>query len=816
MKLLKNLLFNGMVFLLPISIFAQSLPTSVVKGQLVDDQEQPVSYANAVLYNSADSVLAKVEYTNEDGVFVMNNIPVGTYWLQLSFVGFETFNSEPFDLEENKPYDFRQLKLLSAATGLDEVVVTAQRPLLELKSDKLVFNIENSINATGNNAMDLLRKSPGVIVDNNDNITLLGRSGVRVFIDGKPSPMRGDDLVAYLRTLQSTDIDAIEIITNPSSRYEAEGNGGIINIRLKKDKRLGANANLNLTYTQGEEARYNGSLSGNYRNKAFNAFGSFGYYQGTNPNFNHFERLQSGFTLTQENIQQNSLEGFNYRAGMDFFLNKQHTIGFLVSGNQNDSNNDDRNHSEIGRAGVVGIDSTLIGITDRMGENNNFNVNLNYQWEGKDGEKLNIDADYGRFDRDGSEFQTNTYMDPTESIVLSERINRTQSPSLIDIYTFKVDYEKPLWEGKLGVGGKFSYVTTDNNFSWYNIEDAIESLDIDRTNQFIYDENVNAGYVNYSRQFSKAFNFQIGVRAEHTHSTGELTALKETNNESVERDYLDLFPSTSLNFTLSEKHSLQLSYSRRINRPSYQDLNPFQFKLDELTFFQGNPFLQPEYSNVFQIRHSFNYRLNTTLSYSKTSDLITRQTDADFGKKEAFMTMLNLAEQETYSLNISAPVPITKWWSTYTSLTGFIQRNQGDFGEDRVIDLQVETFNIYSQHTFNLPLDIQMELSGWYNSPSIWGGNFEISEIWSIDAGLRKSILDGKGNLKVSFTDIFKTNQWNGISTFGQLTMKGEGGWDSRRVSINFSYLFGNDQVKKARQRKTGLESEKSRAGGNN
>jgi hypothetical protein len=252
-----------------------------------------------------------------------------------------------------------------------------------------------------------------------------------------------------------------------------------------------------------------------------------------------------------------------------------------------------------------------------------------------------------------------------------------------------------------------------------------------------------------------------------------------------------------------------LSYGRRINRPSYQDLNPFQNKLDELTFEQGNPFLRPEYTTNIQLTHSFNYRLNTTLSYSHTSDLITRQTDAGEGM-ESFITWLNLADQYNYSLNLAAPMPVTEWWSSYTSLTAYYRENKGNFGDGREIDLSARALNLYSQHTFTLPWELSLELSGWYNSPSLWGGNFEMSSQWSIDAGIQKQLMDGRANVKLSVSDIFKTTNWHGVSEFGPLYLTIHGGWDSRRFRLSFSYLLGNTQVK-SRKRQTGLEEEQSR-----
>jgi iron complex outermembrane receptor protein len=808
-----TLLFLSFLLSIPILSHAQN-ETGEITGKVVDQEEAPVAYANVVLYKHSDSTLTKVEYTNDEGIFQILHIPSGKYWIDVTFVGLPPFRTQVLDLQAGQTLDLETIRMKKSGMDLEEVVVTAEKPLVELKADKMVFNVEESVNAIGNNALDLLRKSPGVVVDNNDNITMMGRSGVRIFIDGKPSPLRGEDLASYLRSMQSTEIEAIEIITNPGARYEAEGNAGIINIRLKKDKSLGANGNLNLGYSVGKVARYNGSVSGNYRNKTFNTFGSYSYNNGKNTNFMDLYREQLGFRLDQYADQGGDWQSHNFRTGVDFFLNEKSTLGVLVNGNLSNHSWGGDSRTLISLINSTQIDSILVASSRDDGDRDNLNFNLNYRFDNGEGRVWNMDADYGFFRNSGKSYQPNRYLDPSGEIVLQERINTTNTPTDIDIYTFKVDHERNLGKGKLSAGVKFSLVETDNTFEFFNLVDGDEILDIDRSNNFVYRENVNAAYLNYGAQLNEKWNFQVGLRAEQTNSTGDLTAMKDTENDSVERHYLDFFPSASLNYTASEKHSFQLSYGRRINRPSYQDLNPFENKLDELTFEKGNPFLQPEYTTNIQLTHSFSYRLNTTLRYSHTTDLITRQTDAAEGKA-GFITWLNLADQYNYSINVSAPVSITDWWSSYGSLTAYYRENKGNFGDGRVIDLSAKAMNIYAQQTFQIPGDFTLELSGWYNSPSLWGGNFEMDAQWSMDAGLQKKILNDRGNLKLSVSDIFKTTNWHGVSEFGPLNLEIRGGWDSRRVSLNFSYLLGNTQVKGARKRETGLEEEQSRVKSN-
>ncbi len=788
--------------------FAQN--QGAVSGAVLDAQGKALEYANVLLNNAVDSSLAKAELSDDQGIFAFPAVTPGQYFIQVSYVGLPGFYSEAFTVKAGEKTALPGFRLQPATNELKEVVVKSQKPLLEVRPDKMIFNVENSVSSVGSDALELLRKSPGVLVDNNDNILLQGKSGVRVYIDGKPSPLSTADLAAYLKTMQSSEIEAIEIITNPSSKFDAEGNAGIINIRLKKDKRLGANGNLDLGYSVGRLPRYNGKISGNYRDKSVNVFGSYGYYEGRGINNFDLYREQFGAKFDQRSIARDNDSGHSFRTGADFFLDEKNTIGILANGSINDFAFSNKSNTPISKIGNVAVDSILRAESDMEGMRSNYNFNVNYRFDDAKGKVWNFDADYGLFRNRAEAHQPNYYLSPDGNEVYQERIYENNTPTDIDIYTFKIDHERPLLGGQFGAGVKFALVETDNTFDFYNLVNGTRELDPDRSNQFAYSENVNAAYANFFRALSPKWNLQLGVRAEQTNSEGVLTAFKPVDNERVKRSYLDFFPSGGLTFQLNPKNSFQFTYSRRIDRPSYQDLNPFENKLDELTFEKGNAFLNPQYSHNFQLTHTFNYRFNTTLSYSRATDLITRITDTS-GEKASYITWLNLAKQDNLALSFSAPVQITKWWSSFTNLTGSYTHNKADFGDGKTVDLKVPFFNIYSQQTFSLPWDIKFELSGWYLSPSIWGGTFEMDGMGNVDAGFQKKVLDGKGSLRLAVSDIFKTNQWRGISQFGELYMVASGGWDSRRLKVNFTYMFGNNEVKSARRRNTGLEDEQKR-----
>lgn len=806
---MKNLLtLLGVLGVFP--LLAQS--TASMRGFVLESTDEAVVYANVILHDAADSSIVKVEYTDDAGVFAINKLEPGERFLEISYVGLATYFSPTFTLESGETYDFATIQMQSEGTDLAEVTVRAKKPLVEVRPDMTVFNVEAAVNAAGNDAMELLRRAPGVVVDNNDNIMLLGKNGVRVFIDGKPSPLSAADLAQFLRNMQANEIEAIEVITSPSARYEAEGNAGIINIRLKKDKGLGTNGNVDLGYSVGTHSRYNGSVGLNHRNKGVNVFGKYSHNEGHNASFNNFLRIQNDTYFEQNAVQRNGWNNHNVRAGADFFLNDKHTLGILASGYLN-------THSGVNNSTALLSDNeTREAITElragnnEEGDNENLNFNINYRFDNGEGKTWNLDADYARFRNDRSSYQPNAYYSPDGETLINELIYGIVTPTDIDLMSFKVDHERPLLGGQLAAGAKFSYVVTDNDFGFYNYIDDLPVFDPMLSNRFEYTENINAVYAQYQRQLDDKTSLQAGLRLEHTHSIGDLTSEQASDNDRVERDYVNLFPSAGISRQLNEKNSLRLGYSYRVDRPRYQNLNPFEFRLDELTFQKGNPFLRPQYTHNVELTHTFNYRFNTTLSFSRTNDLMTDITDTLSGNR-AFISQRNLATQQVISLNISAPFSITEWWNVFANASVYNTSNEGVFEEGKSIDVSATAYNIYQQHTFSLPKGITLEVSGWYNSPTIWGGNFESDAMYSIDAGLSTKVLNGKGRLRLSVSDIFLTQRWRGVNQFGDLWLDASGGWESRQLRANFSYSFGNQEVKSSRRRKTGLEDEKSRAG---
>lgn len=798
--------------------FATALSLSAqnasIRGQLQSNGEA-AAFASVGLYSVADSSLSKAAATDAAGIFEMKGLSAGTYYLKASGLGLGNFHQSDIRLEENQQLDMGVLKLEASSIKLEEMTVTASRVMVEIKPDRTVFNVDGTINSAGSDAITLLRKAPSVTVDNNDNISVLGRSGVLLYVDGKRLPLTGADLTNYLQNLPAEQIDRIEIITNPGAKYEAEGNAGIIDIRLKRDKNYGANGSVNATYSQGVYHRANLSGSGNYRNKRFNTFGTVGVGDGKGYNNMDFYSILNGIVQDETIRQNNDWNSYNYRLGTDFFLGKAHTIGFLISGGTNKRAEEGYDRITLAQQNTPDlIDSILVASTLENNRHKQQTYNLNYRFDNTKGRSLNVDLDYGNYRNESERYQPNRYYNASEDDVLTEIINSFDTPSDIDIYTAQVDYEDKLWGGTVGAGSKFSQVISDNTFLFFDQPNGIPVRNNSRSNLFKYDEQVLAGYLNYARDLGKKWKFSAGLRAEQTDASGNLQAfLPGLGEPPVLFNYLSWFPNAGLTWDLAPNHNLALNGGRRINRPDYNVLNPFNNQLSELSYEKGNPFLRPEIVNNLELGYTLAHRYNFKLAYSRTTDQITRLIAPDPQDPRAgFITWANLADQTVISFNASVPVQIFKWWNAYFNGSASHLDNQAVYEDGGVVDVQAFNYSLFQQHTFDLPLRIKGEISGYYSGPGVWGGVFYYESNWGLNLGLQRKFLRERLNVRLSAEDIFYETGWDGYSDFNGLYSSGGGNWDSRRVSLSLGYSFGNDKVK-SRRRNTGMETEAGRVG---
>jgi iron complex outermembrane receptor protein len=631
----KFVLYVAGLLLMTTTMMAQQ-----VTGVLKDQQGKLLEKATVSLLHQKDSSIVKLVTSKDNGNFNFSSVENGNYIVSATYVGYAPVYSASFEVNGND-VKVPDLILVKNTESLGAVTVTAKRPMVEVKADKTILNVEGTINATGSDALGLLRKSPGVMVDKDDNISLAGKNGVRIYIDGKPSPLSGTDLTNYLKSIQSAQIDAIELITNPSAKYDAAGNAGIINIKLKKNKTFGTNGSVNAGYSIGVYPKYNAGINLNHRNKSVNVFGSYNFSD--NKRNTIFDMYRSiGDTLFNGHTDADFIaRSHSFKTGADFYINKKSTFGVLVNGNftENSFNNNSRTPISVKSTGVV--DRILVAKNTNNMNANNATFNVNYRFADTAGRELNIDADYGIYRNKVNQLQPNYYYDASGNNLISSVFYRFISPTDIDLFTVKADYEQNLKGGRLGFGAKTSAINTDNKFNRYDVSQLHpeqKTLDIARSNQFDYKENINAAYLNYNKQL-KGVMFQVGVRAENTVSKGTSYALNpdgsiNTSNPQIfKRNYTDLFPSAALTFNKNPMNQWGISYSRRIDRPAYSDLNPFEFKLDEYSYMKGNTNLRPQYTNIISLTNTYKYKLNTSLSYSRVNDVFTQIVDTAENQK---------------------------------------------------------------------------------------------------------------------------------------------------------------------------------------
>lgn len=804
---MKNLL---LVLLTSLSsyVFAQ---TYAVKGTAKTQTNEAASFATISVHSATDSVLFKADIADENGGFKINGVGKGKYFIKISAVGFLAFVSPVFEVIDTD-IEFNPFVLTADAQQLKEVKVVASKPLIEVKEDRVIFNVESSISATGTNALELMRKSPGVQVDKDENILVKGKSGVRIYIDGRPSPMSGRDLASTLKSMNSADIEAIEIITNPSAKYDAAGDLGIINIRLKKNRKLGTNGNISLGGMFGISPKYNSSLSLNHRDKKVNLFGTYSYNQGAwhNQTLDNQILNNTMYNKTWRGLWRDTSN--NLKAGADYFINSKNTVGFNLNGRVSNHNGGGESETLIGRRfASVPDSSVLYSQTSNPEKNKNLNFNLNYRYADTTGHELNIDADYGVFNSRGISYQPNRYTFVNSDRPSFERNYVTKTPIDILIKSAKIDYEQPFKKGKLAYGVKVSDVTSDNTFDFFTKIQNEEIRDIDRSNQFRYTERVYATYVNYNKSLGKKWNIQAGLRAENTQSLGKLTSFKQNDLDKVDTTYLNLFPSGAISYKASDNHSFNLNYSRRINRPSYQNLNPFEYRIDELVYSKGNPFLRPEYANNFKLTHIYKGKLTTSFGYWRTKYPVVGLR-IPYDESRTYFISENLDYSEGYNLDLSLNTQLTKWWELNLNVSGYHNLWRAKLDNGLIINNRTTAFNGNGQSTFKLKNNWTFELSGWYNSP--YRRIDYNSSMGMLDAGVQKKFLKDNASLKVVFSDVLNTargghqSEYAGIAT--NLRFKFEG----RLLRVTFNYRFGSKEIKEARSRRSGSEDELRRIRG--
>jgi hypothetical protein len=801
-KLLINILF---FFSLPTIIQAQA----TIKGIILENTNDAIPYSIVTLKQISNAPQSPNYSTFSDslGVFYFTKVSLGNYVIEAAALGFTTF-SQSIIIDKDS-VTIEPIQLTATSNNLSSVTIIARKRIFEKKIDRLIFNIENSPIATSSTIWEALPKISGVRTTSNGNITANGKS-VNIYINNRPMRLSPEEVNEFLKNLPANNTARIEVITNPPASYEAQS-GAIINIIDKKNLNDGVYATLRSAATFATYPKYTESCNFSIKNDKLNLFGHYIY--GNDKDLT----LENGYVKYPNNYWDiakrriSKRQTHDTRVGIIYQLAKKHVMGAVIEGYNRAGNIDMNAQTDVFNQPKNKIDSMLS--THNFGNNTNFNYAFNVNYTGEldtNGRSITTDFDYAAYKDSKIRYVlSNTFL-PNNNQLSSFDI-RQQPLQNIYIYTFKTDYTQPIsiadvtYNAAMGI--KFVHLNTANNVLFEQKNGLNYQKDITRSNDFKYNETVQAIYLNLSGSIGK-WETQLGIRGENTHIIGNSVTLGQINDNT----YFKLFPSLFLQRVIKENHTLSFSYSRRINRPRYSQLNPFRSYSSPFYYYEGNPFLLPEDIHSIDIGYSFSDKYVASLLYNNVSLVNTEVTIQDNTKNILVNTYKNLEKSAFVGIALSANNELTTWWDMNASIQ-LLRRNEIGIFLDKNFNrhLWYQYLSINNSFTLSQDKTFKGELNAWYGGASIQGIN-NLGQNWELSFGLRKTFHNKRGRFGILLNDIFYTNIERSEATFGNQYNGNLLRNDTRSISFNLSYLFGNSKVKKNDVRPTSNEEERKRA----
>ena len=761
---------------------------ALITGSIVDEQKIPVPYGNVAVHSTKDSTLVTGGVSDDQGKF---QVPVkpGKYFVKISFLSYKE-KLIPNVVVADTRVDLGVVTLTEDSQVLEEVVVQGEKASMELQLDKRVFNVQKDLSNVGRNASDILGNLPSVTVDVDGTVSLRGSSNVRILIDGKPSGLTSRDPEA-LRMLQGNLIESIEVITNPSSRYDAAGEVGIINIVLKKNQEKGINGTF--TANAGYPALYGGSYTINIRRKKVNLFSSYGIDYNERPgrgqSHQYYTGADTSFHYTQINERTQQEFSHNFTMGLDYFLNDKTTL--TASGLYNVGEGLSKVQTIYNDFDEDGDLARIVSRNEReMEDEENIETSLNFKKTfDKKGQLLTADFKWIKsVDDESTDYRESVNEGPDSlqnSINFADEIN----------WLFQADYSHPVGQqGKFEAGVKTATRIINNDYG-LNAQDPISSewIPISQyTNNLVYTERIHAAYVMANNTFGK-FSAQAGVRGELSDISTELKVGDITNLQN----YFNIFPSAGLSYKLQEGKTLQLSYSYRINRPDFRDLLPFSDFRDPRVLFAGNPNLRPVYTNSIEAGYLFDWKNGSILSnvyYRHRQNVIQRITTEPDSAGRAQVVPINLSEENAYGVEFNLSLNIQDWWKINSSANFYRAMTHGVYeGDVLESDTYTWTSRTTSKMTFAKTIDFQASLN--YRAPRITPQGKDLS-MYSIDLGLSKDVFKGKGTITANVRDLLNSRKRRSIVDTEGYYSNSSFQWRSRQFTVTFAY-----RLNKAKER---------------
>ena len=784
-----------------------------ISGTVIDAAtEKPIELATVALI-APDSTIVNGTTTDSAGHFTIERIPSGEYKLMAAFIGYTSLIT---DLNA-VPARGAVLALEPDAEMLEEAVVTARRPVIEQKLDKLVMNISDAVSTEGSNGTDLLRKAPGVTIDFDGNVKLNG-SAVAVWIDGRPSNLSGKELEVLLQSTDGTTIDRIEIMAHPSAKYDAAGGGGIINIVTKKNFMQGFNGSVNIGYGGMYFDRWDqsgdGSVNLNYRGRKTNTFLTYSArYDDMTAEMLSKSLYGAANEYTMSNSSQLLMRNFNqmFRAGNDWYISDKDVLGAIVTGTFRNSSTDTygNNFTEhlLGEDILGRLNSEITNTDDFNGVS--ANLNYTHTFDPAKMQELTLNADYSWYDI-GNTSRQSDIPDPmiTALIPLDSTIFRQDAAQRLQIWSAKADYQQLFWQtGLLEAGLKWSRTVTDNNSVREDFYNNIWNYNSNLSNIFLYDEQIAAAYISAAKSFGTKWSVKIGLRGEYTYARGDWRSAGEKSTKS----YFNIFPTAFVSYMPTEKWRLAASYTRRISRPGYSQLNPFRTYMSANSYTEGDPDLNPQFSDQVSLTVGYGQHLNLSLLYQHNSNLIMQHPEVNPDNGEQRLIWENFGTQSLAGAALSvSELPITKWLNISANYFAAYNSNISTSDDSYSDGSFLQSF--YGSLNFLLPKEWKIEVGG-FGSGNMTMGYMDIRPMYMLFGGIKKNLWDGRGTIALNVQDILRSFRSDITSYTGDvLTYSIHQRMNIQKVTLSFSWRFGT--ATNTRRRNVGSFEESSRVGG--
>ncbi|RYZ31170.1 MAG: hypothetical protein EOO10_00040 [Chitinophagaceae bacterium] len=779
-------------------LHALSQPPENIAVKIVNGNSQPLMGANVEVLKM-DSSLVKIAVTDSNGVVIFHQLRDSIYLVRTSLIGYNSLFSKISTVSK-----FHSITLVESDNSLAGITVTTRKQFIELRPDMTVINLDAGISNVGSTALEALEKLPGVTVDKDGNISLKGRSGVTVMMDGKPTYLSGAELSSLLGGMNASQISQVELMDSPPAKYDAAGNAGIINIKTKKNTQQGFNGSVTAAYTQGYYPKTSNNLSLNYQSGKWNIFANYTF--GVNNYFTRIYALRTYFKndgvtvqslLEQPSFLKGTLTSHNIKTGVDYNISPNTSVGITLTGLNFDRDGSSNNPALWMKPNRM-VDSLVKTTTSN--QTNWDNLGTAFHFRHNFTPKREFSAD---FDVIGYRLATNQFFENTSIIPGNyTEASKANIPSEINILSTKADYSEQMKNVQFDAGWKMSKIKTDNLAAYYKREAGVWKDDLGKSNHFLYEENINAVYSSAQTKLDR-FSIQGGLRFEMTSYDADQLGNAIVKDSSFSRQYNSLFPSLFISFEKDSSNTFSFRSSRRIDRPAFQKLNPFLFIINKYTYQRGNPYYRPQYTWNMELDHVYKNILLTGLSYNVTTDYFSQIFPVD-SSGIVLYTEGNLGKLQNFGASVGLQLSPTNWWSF--SLQTIVNRKkmQGTITKNMVANITQYNLNLNNQ--FRFANGWSAELSGIYNSTSQQDIQEIVDPSGQLSIGVSKSVLNNQGTLKFAFRDIFYTNWMKGLTTFNNATEYFKLNRDTRVGSISFSWRFG--KIFKTNKRSEGASGE--------